>query len=71
MSGHSIQTTIQINKIGEDSIKLMIQFKCQVIINTGRIRKVPEKCPKCVQIRQERFFQSEIKNINSKYDSFS
>ena len=33
---NSIQTIIQFNNIGRDSIQVMIKFKCQVIINIGR-----------------------------------
>ena len=33
---NSIQTFIQLKKIGGDSIQSMIQFKCQGIINTGQ-----------------------------------
>ena len=48
---NSIQTIIQFKKIIGDPIQLKIQFKCQGIINTARIRKEAEECPKCVQNR--------------------
>ena len=50
---NSIQTMIQFKKTDSDSIQSIIQFKCQGIINTGWIKKVPEKCLKCVQNRQK------------------
>ena len=48
---NSIQTIIQFKKIIGDPIQLIIQFKCQGIINTARIRKVADKCLKCVHKR--------------------
>ena len=50
---NSIQIIIHFKNIGGDSFQLIIQSRCQGIINTGRIRKVPGKCPKCVQNRQK------------------
>ena len=51
---NSIQMSIQLKNIFGDSIKAIIQFKSQVIINAGQIRKIPEKGPNCVQNRQKR-----------------
>ena len=65
-----IQTIVQLKKIDGDSIQSIIQFKYQVIIYTGRIRKFPEKCPKFVQIRQK-VGLLKIESIDSIYYSFS
>ena len=43
---YSIQNIIQFNKNSADSIQKIIQFNRQGIIDTGRIGKVPKKCPK-------------------------
>ena len=42
----SIQNIIQFNENSADSIQKIIQFNSQGIIDTGRIGKVPKKCPK-------------------------
>ena len=42
----SIQNIIQFQKKSADSIQKIIQFNSQGIIDTGRIGKVPKKCPK-------------------------
>ena len=43
----SIQFKISLNKKNStDSIQKIIQFNSQGIINTGRMGKVPKKCPK-------------------------
>ena len=60
--------SIQINS--GDSIQKIIQFNSQGIIDTGRIGKVPNDCPKSVQIRQKGGFSSKMANIDSKYNSF-
>ena len=43
-----------IKKKSADSIQKIIQFNCKGIIDTGRIGKVPKKCPKTLQNRQKR-----------------
>ena len=48
----SIQNIIQFKINSGDSIQNIIQFNSQGMINTGRIGKVPNDCPKSVQIRQ-------------------
>ena len=45
----SIQTIIQFKKSSSDSIQKIILFNSQGVINTGRVGKVPENCPKSVQ----------------------
>ena len=62
-----IQTIIQCNKIGGDSMQWIIQFKYQVIIFTSRIRKVPEQCPKCVKIDKKKMKISIQYTINFHY----
>ena len=57
----SIQTFIQLKNIGGDSMKSIIQFKCQGIINTGQTRKVVEQCPKCAQKKKKRVFNQRLK----------
>ena len=47
-----------------DSIQKIIQFNSQGIIDTGRIGKVPNDCPKSVQIRQKGGFSSKMANID-------
>ena len=42
----SIQNIIQFKENSADSIQKIIQFNNQRIIDTGRIGKVPLKCPK-------------------------
>ena len=42
----SIQNIIQFKKKSADSIQKIIQFNSQGIINTGRMGKLPKKCPK-------------------------
>ena len=42
----SIQNIIQLKKNCADSIQRIIQFNSQGIIDTGRIGKLPKKCPK-------------------------
>ena len=59
----SIQNIIEYNKNSADSIQTIIQFNSQGIIDTGRIGKVPKKCPKSVQKRQKRG----LFNGNGKY----
>ena len=58
---NSIQTFIQLKNIGGDSMKSIIQFKCQGIINTGQTRKVVEQCPKCAQKKKKRVFNQRLK----------
>ena len=50
----SIQNIIQFKNNSADSIQKIIQFNCKGIIDTGRIGKVPKKCPKTLQNRQKR-----------------
>ena len=54
LTQNSIQTIIQFKINSGDSIQKKIQFNSQGIIDTGRIGKVPKKCPKSVQNRQKR-----------------
>ena len=66
LTQNSIQTITQFNIDPSDSIQKKIQFNILGIIDTGRIRKVPKKCPK----KTEMIFLSKIKCINSINDSF-
>ena len=50
----SIQNIVRFEINSGDSIQKIIQFNSQGIIDTGRVGKVPENCPKCVQKRQKR-----------------
>ena len=49
LTQNSIQTIIQIIINSDDSIQKSIKFNSQGIIDTGQIRKVPEKGPKSVE----------------------
>ena len=60
----SIQNIIQFKENSADSIQKIIQFNSQGIIDTGRIGKVPNDCPKSVQIRQKGGFSSKMANID-------
>ena len=42
----SIQSIIQLKINYADSIQKIIQFNSQELNDTGRIRKLPKKCPK-------------------------
>ena len=53
-----------IQKKSADSIQKIIQFNSQGIIDTGRIGKVPNDCPRSVQIRQKGGFSSKMANID-------
>ena len=53
-----------IQKNSADSIQKIVQFNSQGIIDTGRIGKVPNDCPKSVQIRQKGGFSSKMANID-------
>ena len=55
LTQNSIQTIIQIIINSDDSCQKSIQFNSQGIIDTGRIGKVPENCPKSVQNRQKKW----------------
>ena len=49
LTQNSIHTIIQIIINSDDSIQKSIKFNSQEIIDTGQIRKVPEKGPKSVE----------------------
>ena len=49
-------------------IQKIIQFNSQGIIDTGRIGKVPNDCPKSVQIRQKGGFSSKMANIDQSFN---
>ena len=46
------------------SIQKIIPFNSQGIIDTGQIGKVPNDCPKSVEIRQKGDFSSKMANID-------
>ena len=64
LTQNSIHTIIQIIINSDDSIQKSIKFNSQEIIDTGRIGKVPNDCPKSVQIRQKGGFSSKMANID-------
>ena len=53
LTQNSIQTIIQFKINSGDSIQKKIQCDSQGIIHTGRIRKVPKRCPKSLKNRQK------------------
>ena len=67
----SIQNIIQFKKNSADSIQKIIQFNSQGLFDTGRIGKVPKKCPKSVQNRQKGDFYQKWKiSIQNMIHSF-
>ena len=61
---NSIQASIQFKTNSADLIQKIIQFNSHGIIDTGRIGKVPQNCPKSVQNRQKKGgFSSKMANI--------